>query len=241
MSQGGTTQELNAANQDQENAEEQVPPEPVVDVNWERPAADEAQGQQNVGASSGWRSRRRQAGPGTEEEDPSLSDPWESGNQDQWDNFEKFMRYRERNGRYENSGKGKGKGGRFRGEDDLDDRTNAGPAPAWDGTTSFQDYLVRAKIWVSTTRAPSRTRGPLLLKALTDTPFDTFKYLAKDDRWLSSTDNAGSLLKLMDSKDYYGEEEREDMLSAFARLTFHLRRGRSLLAKFDSAERKVFH
>ena len=122
MSQGGTTQELNAANHDQENAEEQVPQEPVVDDDWERPAADEAQGQQNVGASSGWRSRRRQAGPGTEEEDPSLSDPWESGNQDQWDNFEKFMRYRERNGRYENSGKGKGKGGRFRGEDDLDDR-----------------------------------------------------------------------------------------------------------------------
>ena len=65
MSQGGTTQELNAATHDQ-NAEEQVPPEPVVDDDWERPAADKAQGQQNVGASSGWRSRRKQAGPGTE-------------------------------------------------------------------------------------------------------------------------------------------------------------------------------
>ena len=48
----------------------------------------------------------------------------------------------------------------------------------------------------------------------------------------------------MDSKDYYGEEEREDMLSAFARLTFHLRRGkgengRAFLTKFDSAERQV--
>ena len=82
MSQGGTTQELNAATHDQ-NAEEQVPPEPIVDGNGERPAADEAQGQQNVGASGGWRSRRRQVGHGTEEEDPSLSDPWESGTPDQ--------------------------------------------------------------------------------------------------------------------------------------------------------------
>ena len=73
MSQGGTTQELNAATHDQ-NAEEQVPPEPKVDGNRERPAADEAQGQQNVGASGGWRCRRRQARPGIEKEDPSLSD-----------------------------------------------------------------------------------------------------------------------------------------------------------------------
>ena len=60
MSQGGTTQELNAANQDQETAEEQVPLEPVVNGNWERPAAHEARGQQNVGATGGWRSKRRQ-------------------------------------------------------------------------------------------------------------------------------------------------------------------------------------
>ena len=65
---GGTTQGLRAADHDQENAEEQVPPEPG-----ERPAADEVQGQPNVGTSGDWGSRRRQAGSVTEEEDLSSS------------------------------------------------------------------------------------------------------------------------------------------------------------------------
>ena len=43
---GGTTQGLRAADHDQENAKEQVPPE-----TGERPAADEIQGQPNVGTS----------------------------------------------------------------------------------------------------------------------------------------------------------------------------------------------
>ena len=132
---GGTTQGLRAADHDQENAEEQVPPEPG-----ERPAADEVQGQPNVGTSGDWGSRRRQAGSVTEEEDlSSLPDQQESGNQDQWGDFERFMRYREEKERYETNGRSPvyewhedhfGPEGRFRGEDDLDDRTNAGPAPA---------------------------------------------------------------------------------------------------------------
>ena len=106
----------------QENAEEQVPQEFVG-----RPAVDEVQGQQHVGASDDWRSKIRQLNPVADDEDL------------------------------------------FRGEDDVDDKKHAGPAPVWDGTTSLQDYLARAKIWISTTRAPSRTRGPSLLKALTGT------------------------------------------------------------------------
>ncbi len=73
-----------------------------------------------------------------------------SGNQDQWGNFERFMRYRERKERYETNGRRPidhfGPEGQFRGEDDVDNRANAGPAPAWNGTTNFQDYMVRAKI-----------------------------------------------------------------------------------------------
>ena len=83
-----------------------------------------------------------------------------------------------------------------------------------------------------------------MLKALVDTPWEDFKYLARDSDWLADHNNAEVLLAKMDTKDYYGEELRENMLSAFARITFHLRRtkgeaARSFLSKWDNADRKV--
>ena len=48
----------------------------------------------------------------------------------------------------------------------------------------------------------------------------------------------------MDSKEFYGEEQRESMLAACSRLTFHLKRtkgetARSFMTRWDNAERKV--
>eukprot|EP00435_Cladocopium_sp_Y103_P046298 s788_g13.t1 len=48
----------------------------------------------------------------------------------------------------------------------------------------------------------------------------------------------------MDSKEYYGEEQRESMLAACSRLTFHLKRQRGeaagqFMTRWDTAERKV--
>ena len=61
-------------------------------------------------------------------------------------------------------------------DDDNEDRANAGPPPAWDGQNmTFKDYKIKAKIWESTTRVKPRARGPLLLKALTGTPWEDFK------------------------------------------------------------------
>ena len=46
-------------------------------------------------------------------------------------------------------------------------RTNAGPPPEWDGTNlGFQDYAIKAKLWLATTRSKPRMRGPLLLQKL---------------------------------------------------------------------------
>ncbi|CAE7177843.1 RE1 [Symbiodinium pilosum] len=72
-----------------------------------------------------------------------------------------------------------------------DDRSNAGPPPSWDGTTSFRDYLVRARLWLATT-----------------------KHLARDDTWMDSPQNGQLLLKMMDTKELYGEDEREEMLQS---------------------------
>ena len=90
----------------------------------------------------------------------------------------------------------------------------------------FKDYKIKAKLWLRTTRTPAVARGPLLLKGLSGTPWEHMKFLATDDRWLDDPTNGNFLLSLMDTKEYYGEEERESMLAACSRLTFHLRRSK---------------
>ena len=135
-------------------------------------------------------------------------------------------------------------------DDDEDDggegfRTNAGPPPAWDGAQCpFEDYLIRARIWIATTKARAQTRGPLLLKALSDTPFQDFKHLAKDPAWLTDPENAEILLKRMDSPEFYGDDQEEHLLASLARITYHLKRqknetARQFLGRWEAAERKV--
>ena len=104
--------------------------------------------------------------------------------------------------------------------------------------------MIRAKIWCSTTKARPRTRGPLLLKALADTPFQDFKYLAKDSGWLNDVRNADILLDKMNSPEYYGDDQEEHLLSALSRVTYHMKRqkqetARQFLARWETAERKV--
>ena len=129
---------------------------------------------------------------------------------------------------------------------DEHERTTAGPPPEWDGiTTEFKDYKLKARIWLRTTRAPARARGQLLLlKNLSKGPWEDLKFLASDEDWLDDPNNGNKLLELMDTKEYYGEEKRESMLAACARLTFHLKRqrgeaARQFMTRWDTAERKV--
>ncbi|CAL1150509.1 unnamed protein product, partial [Cladocopium goreaui] len=125
------------------------------------------------------------------------------------------------------------------------ERTTAGPPPEWDGvSTEFRDYKLKAKIWLRTTRTPAHARGPLLLKNLSKGPWEDLKFLASDEDWLTDPTNGTKLLELMDSKEYYGEEQRESMLAACSRLTFHLKRqrgesARQFMTRWDTAERKV--
>ena len=128
---------------------------------------------------------------------------------------------------------------------DEAERTTAGPPPEWDGVEmEFKDYKIKAKLWLRTTRTPAVARGPLLLKGLTGTPWEHMKFLATDDRWLDDPTNGNFLLALMDTKEYYGEEERESMLAACSRLTFHLRRSKGeraqgFMLRWDDSARKV--
>ena len=92
------------------------------------------------------------------------------------------------------------RGRRGRDEDEDDDghgeKGQSGPPPSWDGSTPFEDFLIRARLWLATTKARGKARGPLLLKALSGTPFETFKHLAKDNAWLNDSSNADNCWRL---------------------------------------------
>lgn len=123
------------------------------------------------------------------------------------------------------------------------ERSNAGPPPVFDGT-QFKDFQIRAKLWLATTKSKPRTRGPLLLKNMTGTAFDNFKYLAKDDSWLSDPSNGEKLIQLMDTREYYGDDSREDMLNCLGKLTYQIKRTkgedqRTFCARWENAVRKV--
>ncbi|CAE7948678.1 unnamed protein product [Symbiodinium sp. KB8] len=171
----------------------------------------------------------------------------ERDEQQEYEEFRRWLRLRDRQGGWSDR---RSRPPRRRDDEEEDDggndfRTNAGPPPAWDGSQCpFEDYLIRARLWISTTKAKARTRGPLLLKALSDTPFQDFKHLAKDSAWLSNPDNAEALLKKMDSPEYYGDDQDEHLLASLARITYHLKRqksetARQFLGRWEAAERKV--
>ena len=104
------------------------------------------------------------------------------------------------------------------------EKGQAGPPPSWDGSTPFEDFLIRARLWLATTKAKGKARGPLLLKALSGTTFETFKHLAKDAAWLADANNANTLLETMDRPEYYGDDQQEHMLTALSRITYHVKR-----------------
>ena len=131
-------------------------------------------------------------------------------------------------------------------EDDEEEegRGQSGPAPSWEASTPFEDYLIKAKLWLATTKAKPKSRGPLLLKALGSNAFENFKHLAKDSSWLNNPRGAEQLLDEMNRPEYYGEDRQEHMLTAMSRLTYHMKRTkgeswREFFARWDTALRKV--
>ena len=99
-------------------------------------------------------------------------------------------------------------------------RTSSGPPPEWNGEDlNFQDYLITARLWLATTKAKPRTRGPLPHQKLSKTPFETMKHLAKTRKWMESDRIGEELLEFMDLPENFGDDTEEDLLSALAKVT----------------------
>ena len=71
-------------------------------------------------------------------------------------------------------------------EDSEEDRgasskgLGGGLPPEWDSNSNFQDWVIKARLWLATTRAKGHTQGPLMLQRLSGQAFQSFKHWAKD-------------------------------------------------------------
>jgi len=97
--------------------------------------------------------------------------------------------------------------------------SSSGPPPEWDGEQiPFLDYQIKAILWLATTKAKPRTRGPLLLQKLSKTPFEAVKHLARDSSWMTSEKKGEELLALMNKPVNFGDDQDEDLFSSLANI-----------------------
>lgn len=132
-------------------------------------------------------------------------------------------------------------------EEVEDGRANVGPPPGFDGSLTpgvLDNYLLKAKLWLATTRNPKRTRGPRMLAALTGSAFEACKHLVLDDVRIQSETNGQELLNYLKQPEAFGEEREEELLTALSRLFYQLKREKQersvqFVSRFREAVRKV--
>ena len=131
--------------------------------------------------------------------------------------------------------------------------TNA-PPPTYDGSKEpgvFDDYKIKAKLWLKTSDLDDNMKGARLLQGLSGQAFDQMKHLAEDENWLDAEDGGQQLIILMNSDRHFGKLSNEDLAQELQKLLF----GRmaeinqaikdreddlaSLRAKFDKQVRKL--
>eukprot|EP00435_Cladocopium_sp_Y103_P033633 s58_g8.t1 len=122
-----------------------------------------------------------------------------------------------------------------------------GPPPSYDGSREagvFEEYRIRAKLWLFTTNVESRARGPRLMQALSGRAFESVRHMIDDSDWLEAPDNGEQLLELLAKPEYYGKEELESLYHSMHKLFYsELRKDDDDLpafrSRFEQAVRKV--
>lgn len=125
--------------------------------------------------------------------------------------------------------------------------SSVGPPPAFNGDRSagaWEEYRIRARLWLQTTTIDEKSRGPRMLQALTGQAFEAMKFLADSDEWMNNPQNGRILLEEMAKPAYFGKEELESLWSALQKLFYtRLRNDDDDLTtfrnKFDDAVRKI--
>ena len=121
--------------------------------------------------------------------------------------------------------------------------TNA-PPPTYDGSKEpgvFDDYKIKAKLWLRTSNLDDNMKGARLLQGLSGRAFDQMKYLAEDESWLDSEDGGDQLILLMNSDKHFGKLSDEELAQKllFDRMKDKEDDPASLRAKFYEQVRKL--
>ena len=161
------------------------------------------------------------------------------------DEYREFLRFRRET---QSGSRARRRGSQERDSDEERPSSSKGGStqpPDWDGISMpFQDWLIKARLWLATCRARPQSQGPLLLQKLSGAPFQAFKHWAKDPEWLASKDGGNELLAAMNQPEYFGDDKEEDMIGSLAKLTYHLKRHREekhreFFNRWDEALRKT--
>ena len=85
----------------------------------------------------------------------------------------------------------------------------------------WEEYKIRARLWLMTTTIEEKARGPRLLQALTGHAFELMKHMAESDEWLEDPENGKLLLEEMGKPSFFGKEELEITLGGIAEAVLH--------------------
>ena len=126
-------------------------------------------------------------------------------------------------------------------------KSSVGPPPSYDGSRSagaWDEYRIRARLWLRTTPIEERARGPRMLQALTGQAFESMKHLADSDEWMEDPRNGHLLLEEMAKPTFFGKEELESLWGALQKLLYTKLRSDdddlgSFRNKFEEAVRKI--
>ena len=124
--------------------------------------------------------------------------------------------------------------------------TNA-PPPTYDGSKEpgiFDDYKIKAKLWLKTSDLDDNMKGARLLQGLSGQAFDQMKHLAEDENWLDAEDGGQQLIILMNSDKHFGKLSNEDLAQELQKLFLGRIKDKedelaSLRDKFDKQVRKL--
>ena len=124
--------------------------------------------------------------------------------------------------------------------------TNASP-PTYDGSKEpgvFDDYQIKAKLWLKTSNLDDNMKGVRLLQGLSGRAFDQMKYLARDENWLDAEDGGQRLIIMMNSDKHFGKFSNEELAQELQKLLFDRMKDKkddlaNLRAKFDEQVRKL--
>ena len=86
--------------------------------------------------------------------------------------------------------------------------------PSYDGSReagAFDDYKIKAKLWLKTSNLNDNMKGVRLLQGLTGRAFEQMESLTEDETWLDSEDGGQQLIALMSSEWLFGRLSNKDL------------------------------